>query len=369
MTEQTIGIGLVGVQPGRSWAAIAHVPALKALHDDFRIVGVANTSAASAQKAVDELGIGQAFEDLDAMIASPEVDAVSVTVKVPHHREIVAKALRAGKHVYCEWPLGNGLQEAIELADIARDAGVVAVAGTQARVSPALLHLRSLIGNGYVGEVLATSIVGTGGNWGPTVEPANAYTLDAANGATMLTIPVGHLLAAVADVLGPFASVSASLDTLRTSSRETGSGAVVPMTAPDQVLVTGHLASGAPISIHYHGGRPRGLGLTWHISGTEGDILVTGANGHAQMVELSLEGAHGQEDALRTIELPAAQEVISNLGTLEGNVARMYCLMAADLRLGTRTAPSFDDAVETHRLIAAIERSAREGRVIRLPDR
>ena len=47
---------------------------------------------------------------------SPEVDLVVVTVKVPHHRELVPSALEAGKHVYCEWPLGNGLAEARKLA-------------------------------------------------------------------------------------------------------------------------------------------------------------------------------------------------------------------------------------------------------------
>ncbi|HUD94729.1 Gfo/Idh/MocA family oxidoreductase [Sphingobium sp.] len=81
----------MGVQPGRSWAAIAHVTALKALHDGSRIVGAANASAASEQKTVGELGIGQAFDNVNAMIALPEVEVVSVTVKVPHHRKIVVK--------------------------------------------------------------------------------------------------------------------------------------------------------------------------------------------------------------------------------------------------------------------------------------
>lgn len=365
MDRRKIGVGLVGVQPGRSWAAIAHVPALKAMQDEFRIVGVANTSHASARNAVDKLGVGQAFADVDAMLASAEVDVVSVTVKVPHHREIVMKAIAAGKHVYCEWPLGRHVEEAVEMADAARRAGVVAVAGTQARVSPVLRHLGTLVADGYVGQVLASTIIATGGNWGPTVEPANAYTLDVNNGATMLTIPVGHLLAALVDVLGPFASVSATLDTRRDESQETGSGKMIAMTAPDQVLVAGHLASGAPISIHYQGGKPKGLDLLWHISGTEGDLRVTGASGHAQMMDLALEGARADEGDMRPIAAnPSTGDSISGLGALTGNVARMYQRLAADLRDGTRRAPSFDDAVATQRLIATIERSAREHRTV-----
>ena len=43
------------------------------------------------------------------------------------------------------------------------------------------------------------------------------------------------------------------------------------------------------------------------------------------------------------------------------NVARIYVMMAADLRDGTRTAPSFEEAVTLHRLLAAIERSSDDG--------
>jgi hypothetical protein len=48
MTGQRFGVGIVGLQPGRSWAARAHIPALRALSESYEIVGVANTSLASA---------------------------------------------------------------------------------------------------------------------------------------------------------------------------------------------------------------------------------------------------------------------------------------------------------------------------------
>jgi hypothetical protein len=44
MTEQRFRVGIVGVEPGRGWAARVHVPALRALSDSYEIVGVANTS-------------------------------------------------------------------------------------------------------------------------------------------------------------------------------------------------------------------------------------------------------------------------------------------------------------------------------------
>jgi predicted dehydrogenase len=111
MRGQRFKISIVGLQPGRSWPARAHVPALRALPESFEIVGVANTSLASAEKAATATALPRAFADVAALVAAPEIDIAAVTVKVPHHLEIVKAAIEAGKHVYCEWPLGNGLAD------------------------------------------------------------------------------------------------------------------------------------------------------------------------------------------------------------------------------------------------------------------
>jgi predicted dehydrogenase len=92
-------VRIVGLQPGRSWAARAHIPALRALSESYDIVGVANTSLASAEKAAAATGVPRAFADVAELVAAQEVDVVTVTVKVPHHLEIVKAAIEAGKHV------------------------------------------------------------------------------------------------------------------------------------------------------------------------------------------------------------------------------------------------------------------------------
>jgi predicted dehydrogenase len=61
MTEQRFRVGIVGLQPGRSWATRAHILALRALSESYEIVGVANTSLASAEKAAAEVGLSRAF--------------------------------------------------------------------------------------------------------------------------------------------------------------------------------------------------------------------------------------------------------------------------------------------------------------------
>jgi len=364
MAGQRFGVGIVGLQPGRGWAVRAHVPALRALPESYEIVGVANTSLASAERAAAATGLPRAFADVAELIAAPEVDIVAVTVKVPHHLKIVKAAIEAGKHVYCEWPLGNGLAEAEEMAELARAKDVLGVVGTQARVAPEIEYLRQLIADGFVGEVLSTTLVARGGAWGGSIaeKRTDAYLLDRANGATMLTIPLGHTLAALRDVLGEVADVSAVLATRRTTALAADTGETLPVSAPDQVLVSGVLASGAPVSIHYRGGSARdGDGLFWEINGTEGDIRVSGPSGHTQMVQLSLKGVQGEEKAFRSLKVPAPFCTGWPEG-VAGSVARLYARMARDLREGTRTAPSFEDAVEVHRIIAAIENAAGGGR-------
>jgi len=371
MPRQRFGVGIVGVEPGRSWAARGHIPALRALSETFDIIGIANTTKASAEAAATATGVPRAFADVAELVAAPEVDIVTVAVKVPPHFEIVKAAIGAGKHVYCEWPLGKGLAEAEEMAALANAKGVLGVVGTQARVAPEIAHLRQLIADGFVGEILSTTLVARGGalQGGGSIPDKKtfAYLLDRANGATLLTIPVGHTLAALRDVFGALAQVSSVLAVRRPTALAIDTGEMLPVTAPDQVLVSGVFASGVPISLHYRGGAARDDdGLFWEIHGTQGDIRVSGPSGHTQMVQLSLKGARGEARTFEPLEVPASYRDGWPQDVEPGNVARLYALMARDLREGTRCAPGFDDAVALHRVVAAIEASADSGTRVRL---
>jgi hypothetical protein len=68
-----------------------------------------------------------------------------------------------------------------------------------------------------------------------------------------------------------------------------------------------------------------------------------------------------REKAFRPLEVPASCRSAWPEDVVPGNVARMYARMARDLRDATHTAPSFEDAVVVHRVIAAIERAAESG--------
>jgi predicted dehydrogenase len=323
---------------------------------------VSTSRRESADAARKLFAVPVAFDNHQDLVNSTAVDVVAVTVKVPYHLELATAALEAGKAVYCEWPLGNGLEEAETLAALAKKHGVLAVAGLQARSAPSVAYVRDLIRQGYVGEVLSTTLIGSGMGWGPTVEPFNAYVNDKKNGATMLSIAVGHAADALCHCLGEIRDLSATMTTRRQTFTIAETGESKPMIADDQVGVTGLLEGGAMFSIHYRGGFSRGTNLLWEINGTEGDLQVTAAGGQAQIFELEVRGGRGVQSSLEI--LPVPEQYRWSPPQVPGpstNVAQAYAHFARDYREGTHLCPTFDDAVTRHHMLNAIETAAATG--------
>lgn len=358
-----IGVGIIGASPERGWASDAHIPALAVL-PDFEFVALSTSRRESAEEASRKFGVPLAFAHHAPLIARPEVDVVAVTVKVPHHFELVSDAINAGKAVYCEWPLGNGLREAEQMAALAREKRVYAAVGLQARSSPVVSYVKHLVADGYVGEVLSSTIVADAINWGADILGCYTYLLDRRNGASMLTIPFGHTMDAFCWSLGEFAELSATLATRRPGVKQVETGQMLSSDVADQIAVSGILESGALASVHFRGGLSRGTHFLWEINGTQGDIVVRAGGGHIQMLPLSIQGARGSQTVLEDLPIPAAFNPIGDLlatNPFGASVARAYAQLAADLRSRTQTLPGFEDAVVRHRMLEAIERAATSG--------
>src|SRR5947209_10495575 len=156
-TNRKIRVGIVGVNPSRGFASIAHMPALQAL-PDFEISAVCTTRQDSADAAARHYGVPLAFCDAEKMAQDPNVDLITVSVKVPDHYRPVMAAIEAGKHVYCEWPLGRDTGEAVRMRDAAERAGVRHAVGLQGQMSPAINYARDLVAEGFVGRVLSATM-------------------------------------------------------------------------------------------------------------------------------------------------------------------------------------------------------------------
>jgi predicted dehydrogenase len=376
-TLEKVGVGVVGANSKKSWAAEAHIPALRGLPDRYEITALSTTRQETADEAARTFHVANAFDSHTKLIAHPDVDLVVVTVKVAEHSKIVEAALRAGKAVYCEWPLGNGLAESEQMAKLAQDEGVLAAIGLQGRAAPVVRRVRDLITEGFAGKVHSTSIIASGGNWGEIVSRAGSYIADRANGATMLEINLGHTADALCWCLGEFQELSSYIETLTGTIRLLETGEEIPKTAPDQITVTGILTSGVVASIHYRGGISQATNFHWEINGSEGDLVVTlddplgsldslkllGSVGSIQLGELKLAGARGG-DKLAEIPIPASYAVVPDApGGLPFNLTQAYAMLADDLRDRTThpLTPTFDDALVRHRMMDAIERAAQTG--------
>jgi predicted dehydrogenase len=363
MTGSTLGVGIIGVSPVRGWAATAHIPALRVL-PNYEIRAVSAHRAGSARAAGDVFGVSAVFSDHEELVVQQDVDVVAVTVKVPHHRELVSSALTAGKAVYVEWPLGRDLEDAQAMAALAAERRVRTVVGLQARQAPATEFVQDLLSDGYVGEVLSTTMVGLSVA-GDVVGQANAYMLDETNGANVLTIAVGHSLDLLNHVLGEFVDLSAMTDLRRPLITIEQTGEQIMKTAPDQIAVIGTLTSGATASVHVREAVAGGTGFLWEINGTDGTLRITAEEAQPQIFPLTVAGAQGRNEPAELAVPAALTQRWPALTSLERtpayNVGRAYAAFAADIDNGTHTVPDLADAVRRHEVIAAIQRSAASG--------
>ena len=355
MKHQPIRVGIIGVHPDKGWATTAHIPALQHL-PQYRITAVSHHDLATAQAAAKRFDVPHAFGSAAELAAHPEVDLVVVTVKVPQHAALVGQAVDAGKAVFSEWPLGTSLAEAQAMRDRARAAGVATSIGLQTRAAPAFAHARQLVKDGYVGQVLSASMIGSGIIWGEAMNEAYAYTLDPATGAAMLNVPFAHSIDGLLHVLdASLDSVSGLVGNARKTVRIIETGAELPMTVPDQILLAGQSSNGVAVSAHFRGGLSRATNFHVEINGTRGDLLITSPVGYVGVGGMRLQGAR-DEEALRELEIPAHYAAHGVEGPAQ-LVASAYVQLAADIATGTHDGPDFDDAVDLHRLVDAVARN------------
>jgi len=357
-----IRVGVVGVTPSRGFASIAHMPALRAL-PQYEIVAVCTTRQESADAAAAHYGVPLAFADPVALARHPDVDMVTVCVKVPDHLDPVMAAIDAGKHVYSEWPLGRNTEEATRMLHAAEAKGVRHAVGLQGRTSPAINYVRDLIASGFIGKPLSGTLFVNAANWGATLD--RAYQAYFANGANLLTIPGGHNLDALCYCLGEFREVSAFAVSQRTHIPLEGTGEMIPMDVPDQLVVSGIVGDGTVVSAQVRGGMTRGHEFLFEIHGTEGDLVLSATTRTStQRQELLVQGAQGAGSPLAEMTVPAQYRWVPS-DTPTGspyNVAQLYAKMADAIRGGTPMHPGFDAAVTRHRMIDMIVEASRSGR-------
>ncbi len=151
-----IGIGIIGM----GWMGMVHGRAYRQVRQRFPesellpdLVICADDLANRCGQARDMLGFARTTTDWREVIDDPEVSVVNITAPNCLHLEMVRAAAAAGKHIFCEKPVGRSPGETAEIARAAADAGVLTWVGYNYRWAPLVQHTRSLVADGKLGEI------------------------------------------------------------------------------------------------------------------------------------------------------------------------------------------------------------------------
>ncbi|MEJ6488704.1 Gfo/Idh/MocA family oxidoreductase [Leucobacter sp. USCH14] len=150
-----IGAGMAGKAHAAAYRAAStlYAPVLP----DIRLVAIGDVFAPLGEETAKRFGFERHVTDWREIAAADDIDVVSVVVANSLHREIVEGLLAAGKHVLCEKPLSDTIEDARAMADAARGAeanGVIARIGFSYLRAPGIAFLHKLIEEGRLGDVL-----------------------------------------------------------------------------------------------------------------------------------------------------------------------------------------------------------------------
>jgi predicted dehydrogenase len=332
--------------------------------EQIELAALCTSRPESAAAAAEAYGI-RAYHDINELVAQPDIDIIATVVRIPNHYEVVMAALHAGKHVYCEWPLGANLAETVEMATVARAKDVVTAIGLQGRHDPTLTYMKELYDEGWLGEILSVQMTMLTTST-PERPSRQAWEQESSKGVTLMGIVGGHTLYYIGYCFGPLAEVSAKVTTRVKQLRMADTGEMVDAEAADNVLINGLLTSGALLSYQISAVPYHADGWRMAVYGSKGTIIAS-TQGLPQITPITLVGAQGN-GPLSELPVPERLRFVPKAVPIgpPQNVGQAYMRMAEAISEGKPFNPSFEDAVEVHQLLEAIQRSSDEGRVVNL---
>ena len=174
------GIGIIGcgkIAQGR------HIPEY-ADHPEAKLLGFYDINQARAGELARQYG-GTAYETVEALLANPEIQVVSICAANFAHAELTIAALRAGKHVLCEKPMAVTLEECEAMVEEAKKAGKFLMIGHNQRLAKAHATARELILADTIGKIVTfRTTFGHGGPETWSVDPGqNTWFFDKSKAA------------------------------------------------------------------------------------------------------------------------------------------------------------------------------------------
>ncbi len=364
-----IGIGLIGTGfMGRAHAiAYRALPVVFPLGTRLELALLADVDARRAAAAANDFGFARHTADWRALVTDPAVDVVDVCSPNHLHREMVLAELGAGKHVYCEKPLGLNAAEALEMTEAAEAAGAHTLVGFNYVKNPAVALIREIVGGGEIGEVVRFRGAHNEDYLADPEAPFNWRCDRRLAGAGALADIGAHILHMAEHVVGPIVSICGEGRTViaeRPAPGEPGRRRAVEN--DDEAAALLRFASGASGVIETSRvAAGRKLGLAFEITGSRGSVCFD----QERMGEIQLYTADGPAGrrGFRTILIGPEHPDYAGFSPAPGHglgFNDQKIVEARDLIAGITgerpPRPDFRDAWRVNRLIDAIEHSARE---------
>lgn len=245
---------------GGGFMGEVHTRALRAA--GVPIVGVASSSAASAERAAERLRLDRAYASVDELLADEAVTLVHVLTPNDSHASLATAALQAGKHVVCEKPLATASADARALVDLAASTDRITSVPFVYRFHPMVREARDRIARGETGRLL--SVQGAYLQDWLLAADDNNWRVDAeAGGPSRAFADIGsHLCDLLEFIAGE--RITRLTSQTRTVHAERGGR---PVTTEDLVGVLAELEGGAVVSLlvsQVAPGRKNGLVLELH---------------------------------------------------------------------------------------------------------
>ena len=212
---------------------------------ELEIAGVCDLVPERAQKAAAQYNIPKVYGDMHELFADEGIDIVLNLTRPYEHFDVTMEAIKAGKHVYSEKPLGASLDEGILLVQAAKEKGVLVGGAPDTFLGAGIQTCRKLIDDGYIGDIVGASafMVCRGHeSWHPDPEFYYKY-----GGGPMLDMGPYYITALV-NMLGKVTSVGGMARASfkkRTITSEEKNGTVIDVEVPTYITGLLQFGSGA----------------------------------------------------------------------------------------------------------------------------
>lgn len=365
----SLGIGLIGTGFMGKAHALAWRTARAVMGDvpEVRLEHLCDRTREKAEQRASQFGFPRWTDDWRALVADPRVDIISICTPNGLHRPIAEAALAAGKHVWCEKPLGVTLADAEAMAAVAAASPAKTMVGYSFSRNPAYRHARKLVAEGRIGRILHIRGWVDEDYQADGTLPWTWRCRRSEAGLGALGDVAVHLVSLVTGLAGPIASVQAEIAAAYPTRPLPGGGSA----AVENEDIASALVR---FEAGFHGvltasraawGRKNRLGFEVH--GSEGMIVFD----QERMNELELFTTDGpkSEQGFRTIltsgEHPPYASFCPAPGHQIGGNELKVIEAAEFLRAiagGPACWPDFAAALEIERVIFAIEAAAQSSR-------